>query len=268
MGLRLVVAGVGAAGLIGAGLIGVNGAGGHRPGLDAVTAVLGGADTKLPAAPSSALHVGRPQLLDARDASIWAPVLRLTDAEAAAGSNTTVEPVATRTPEGTTNVVRVLRDRVVAGSTWSEVALPSTGAARTGWLPRSALGAFHIVDTRLDIDLTRLTLTLRVAGATALRLPIGVGRRETPTPVGEFYVRDKLTRYHSPFYGPLAFGTSARSAVLTEWPAGGYIGIHGTDEPGLIPGRISHGCIRLRNADLLRLAGLLQVGTPISIHGS
>jgi hypothetical protein len=31
-------------------------------------------------------------------------------------------------------------------------------------------------------------------------------------------------------------GTSARSRVLTDWPAGGFIGIHGTDEPALIPG--------------------------------
>jgi lipoprotein-anchoring transpeptidase ErfK/SrfK len=100
------------------------------------------------------------------------------------------------------------------------------------------------------------------------RAPIGVGLPETPTPVGQFYIRDKLTRYHSPFYGPLAYGTSARSAVLTEWPAGGFIGIHGTDQPALIPGRISHGCIRVRNADLLRLSRLLPVGTPVTITGA
>jgi lipoprotein-anchoring transpeptidase ErfK/SrfK len=32
-----------------------------------------------------------------------------------------------------------------------------------------------------------------------------------------------------------------------------------------VPGRISHGCIRLRNADILRLAALLPVGTPLHI---
>lgn len=64
----------------------------------------------------------------------------------------------------------------------------------------------------------------------------------------------------------LAFGTSARSDVLTDWPAGGYIGIHGTDRPELLPGRVSHGCIRLRNADILRLAELMPVGTPLTIR--
>ena len=75
-----------------------------------------------------------------------------------------------------------------------------------------------------------------------------------------------LSRYASPFYGPVAFGTSARSAVLTDWPAGGFVGIHGTDQPELIPGRVSHGCIRLRNADIVRLARLMPVGTPVTIR--
>ena len=66
-------------------------------------------------------------------------------------------------------------------------------------------------------------------------------------------MRSELTRYASPFYGPVAFGTTARSAVLTDWPDGGFIGIHGTNEPQLLPGRVSHGCIRLRNRDILRL---------------
>ncbi len=67
-------------------------------------------------------------------------------------------------------------------------------------------------------------------------------------------------------YGPVAFGTSARSAVLTDWPAGGFVGIHGTNRPALIPGRISHGCIRLRNDDILRLDRLMPPGTPLTIR--
>jgi lipoprotein-anchoring transpeptidase ErfK/SrfK len=86
------------------------------------------------------------------------------------------------------------------------------------------------------------------------------------TPKGDFYVRNKLTRYANPFYGPIAFGTSARSEILTDWPNGGFIGIHGTSQPELIPGRISHGCIRLRNPDILRLARLMHVGTPVTIQ--
>ena len=98
-----------------------------------------------------------------------------------------------------------------------------------------------------------------------LRAPVGVGTPDAPTPPGEFYVRNKLTRYRSPAYGPVAFGTSARSPTLTDWPAGGFVGIHGTDRPDLLPGRVSHGCIRMRNADILRLERLMPVGTPLTI---
>jgi lipoprotein-anchoring transpeptidase ErfK/SrfK len=110
------------------------------------------------------------------------------------------------------------------------------------------------------------TLTLYKAGKVIFKTRVGVGQSRWPTPGGEFYITEKLTGFHNAAYGPLAFGTSARSSVLTDWPGGGFIGIHGTDAPGLIPGHISHGCIRLRNAAILRLARMLPVGTPLSIQ--
>jgi lipoprotein-anchoring transpeptidase ErfK/SrfK len=121
------------------------------------------------------------------------------------------------------------------------------------------------VRTKLYVDTRRLRLRLERRGRTVLRAPIGVGKRRWPTPRGEFYVRNELRGFRSPAYGPVAFGTSARSAVLTDWPGGGFVGIHGTNQPSLIPGRVSHGCIRLRNGDILRLARHMPVGTPVSI---
>jgi lipoprotein-anchoring transpeptidase ErfK/SrfK len=44
------------------------------------------------------------------------------------------------------------------------------------------------------------------------------------------------------------------------------IAIHGTNQPGLLPGRPSHGCIRVRNGDITRLVKLLPVGTPLRIR--
>jgi lipoprotein-anchoring transpeptidase ErfK/SrfK len=44
------------------------------------------------------------------------------------------------------------------------------------------------------------------------------------------------------------------------------IGIHGTDQPWLIPGRPSHGCIRVPNPAIRRLARLMPIGTPVRIH--
>jgi lipoprotein-anchoring transpeptidase ErfK/SrfK len=174
-----------------------------------------------------------------------------------------VARVGTRTPEGTTNIVRVA---VPGHGLWIRVSLPVLPNGTTGWVPRAALGGYGAVTTRLIIDRSRLTATLLRGGRRVFRAPIGIGAASNPTPAGEFYVRDELTRYRSPSYGPLAFGTSARSTTVTDWPAGGYVGIHGTNEPWLLPGRVSHGCVRMRNADIVRLARLMPVGTPISIR--
>jgi lipoprotein-anchoring transpeptidase ErfK/SrfK len=95
---------------------------------------------------------------------------------------------------------------------------------------------------------------------------VGVGAPGTPTPAGRFYVREKIHNLRGdPLYGPWAIGTSAYSR-LSEWPGGGVIGIHGTDRPGLIPGRPSHGCVRLRNDDVTELVQKLPLGTPIWIR--
>ena len=179
----------------------------------------------------------------------------------------TVALVSTTTPEGESNLVRVLElRRDAAYRDWVRVALATLPRGRTGWVPRSALGEIRPVRTRLVIDRTRLTAVLHRDGRPVFRAEIGVGETRWPTPAGEFYVRVRLRGYDDPFYGPVAFGTNARSTRLTDWPGGGFIGIHGTDAPELVPGRISHGCVRLRNADILRLARLMPLGTPVTIR--
>jgi lipoprotein-anchoring transpeptidase ErfK/SrfK len=44
------------------------------------------------------------------------------------------------------------------------------------------------------------------------------------------------------------------------------IGIHGTNEPSLIPGRPSHGCIRVQNPAVRILWRLMPIGTPLLIR--
>jgi hypothetical protein len=174
-----------------------------------------------------------------------------------------VAHMGTRTPEGTTNVVLALGRASRGGRLWVRVAVPGV----TGWVPRAALGGYGVVRTRLVVDRRRLTATLLRDGRAVFHSRVAVGRRGAPTPAGSFYVRDRLSRYaRTPAYGPIAFGTSATSPTLTDWPAGGFVGIHGTDRPDLVPGRVSHGCIRLRNRDILRLARLMPVGTPVRIR--
>lgn len=229
---------------------------------------LSAAVAELPGSARPAFQVGRPVLLDRTESRArFAPVLRSVEALARPRPDAgTVATLATQTPEGTTNIVLVLGEVSRREGAWVHVRLPLLPNDRTGWLPRSALGGYRFVHTRLIVDRRRLTATLLRDGRRVFTARVGVGRPNWPTPPGEFYIRDKVSGFNDPFYGPVAFGTSARSAVLTDWPGGGFVGIHGTNAPELIPGRISHGCIRMRNVDILRLARLMPVGTPLTIR--
>jgi hypothetical protein len=207
-------------------------------------------------------------LRGARAGSWWAPVRRTVVARAAPRPGAPVVARLPRvTPEGTSNLVAVLgRTEDDAGRIWIHARLAILPNNTTGWVPRDALGGYANVRTRLVINLESLTATLLREGRPILHADVGVGTAQWPTPRGEFFIRNRLTAYSSPFYGPLAFGTSARSERLTDWPAGGFVGIHGTNRPELLPGRISHGCIRLRNEDILTLGRLMPVGTPVTIQ--
>jgi lipoprotein-anchoring transpeptidase ErfK/SrfK len=223
----------------------------------------------LPAPVAPAFTPGAPRRLGSiRHVSYWAPVQRSVTARAAPSwTAAAVSRVPRSTPEGTRNTVAVLeRRRDRKRTPWVRVGLAALPNGTTGWVPRTALGGYGTVRTRLDVDLIGLRATLYRDGRAVFKAPIGIGTVTSPTPTGRFYIRNKLTRYRSPAYGPVAFGTSARSPWATDWPAGGFVGIHGTDRPDLIPGAVSHGCIRMRNHDILELARRMPVGTPVTIH--
>jgi hypothetical protein len=200
--------------------------------------------------------------------SRWAYLRNSTVARAAPSALAPVTgDIPRTTADSMPNLVRLLaesRDR--SGVHWAQVAFTALPNGRTGWVRRTDLSVYHVIATRVVVDSARLTLTLFRHTKPIFRAPVGIGQAKFPTPQGVFYVREKLTHFHDPFYGSVAFGTSARSPTLTDWPGGGIVGIHGTNRPDLIPGRVSHGCIRLRNADIRRLARLLPLGTPVEIR--
>jgi lipoprotein-anchoring transpeptidase ErfK/SrfK len=161
-------------------------------------------------------------------------------------------------------VLRRLSDR--HGRTWLRIRIPMRPNGRTGWVRSSALGPLYRVRTRLVVDRGRLRATLYRSGRRIWRSPIGVGKAGTPTPAGHFWIREKFTTGNpGGTYGPRAFGTSDYSR-LSDWPGGGVIGIHGTNEPHLIPGRPSHGCIRVPNRAISRLYRLMRIGTPMQVR--
>jgi hypothetical protein len=207
------------------------------------------------------------QLTDEKIAR-WSPVLHR--AIVRAEPRVTARRVAnldTWTTDDTQNIVLVLaRVDKSSSQTWYRVRLPILPNNSVGWVQARALGEIYTVHTHLYVDRASFRATLKRDGVTVFRTIVGLGKSYWPTPRGEFYIRDKLTSFGNPVYGPVAFGTSARSAVLTDWPGGGFVGVHGTNEPQILPGRVSHGCIRMPNAAILKLAGLMPVGTPLTVR--
>jgi lipoprotein-anchoring transpeptidase ErfK/SrfK len=149
---------------------------------------------------------------------------------------------------------------------WAHVLLPTRPNGSTGWIRLR-----HVSLTghsyRVVINLDQHFLTAWNRSKLVLRTPIGVGRAVTPTPVGLYYITE-LLKQPDPTgpYGPYAFGLSAHSDVLHEFAGrDGILGLHGTDYPQGIGTNVSHGCIRMSNHAITKLAHVLPVGTPVRV---
>jgi L,D-transpeptidase-like protein len=198
-----------------------------------------------------------------------------------AGEIVVPQVFARRSPDAAAPVVRVLtefrrdfRPRVVlvlearitpSGSQWYRVSLPGRPNGQRGWIPGDAVRLRRVVN-RIVVrrEARRLEVRRLADGKLLFGAPVAVGTPDAPTPLGRnFYVQWRFTP-SDPFYGPFALETSAYSR-LSDWPGGGIVGIHGTSLPALIGQAVSHGCIRMRNEDVVQLRRLAAVGTPLDI---
>src|SRR5215216_5948828 len=171
------------------------------------------------------------------------------------------------TEDGVPEVYIVLESRLQDdGEVWLKIRVPARPNGQFGWVREEQLSNLKTIQTHLTIDRGSLKAKLRKKGRTIWTSRVGVGKAGTETPAGRFWIRERLSNLGgSPVYGPWAFGTSAYSENLTDWPGGGVVGIHGTNQPQLIPGRPSHGCVRVPNGKIRRLARLKPIGTPVHI---
>ena len=109
--------------------------------------------------------------------------------------------------------------------------------------------------------------------------PVTVGSAHLASPIGEWKVRritkmptfryDKEMLQHGERSGNFhLLPPGPRNPVGVMWIALNKkgIGIHGTNEPDSIGRAASHGCIRLANWDVVRLATKIKPGDSVSIH--
>lgn len=121
---------------------------------------------------------------------------------------------------------------------------------------------------RIVVSIPDRSLALVENDRVVLTYPVAVGAPLSPSPVGAFTI---VSRVSNPtYYKPgTVIGPGARNPIGTRWiglNAKGY-GIHGTDDPASIGSARSHGCIRLKNADVERLFERVRAGDLVELHG-
>jgi lipoprotein-anchoring transpeptidase ErfK/SrfK len=210
---------------------------------------------------------GAQRTLGTRDAPVAALLLRPATAFHEAG-RAPVARFGLKNVNGAPTVFGVLGERVDTRchATWLHVQLPMRPNGATGWVRASAVQTVRL-HTRIVVDLSERRVRFYEQGRLEIDSPAAIGSPATPTPLGRYYVNQRLvpTDKAGPF-GPAAVGVSAFSPVLTGWAQGGPIAIHGTNQPWSIGHSVSNGCIRLPNDVLRRLFTAAPAGTPVIIR--
>jgi L,D-transpeptidase catalytic domain len=172
----------------------------------------------------------------------------------------------TRLPGGGLGRMLVTDERTDGtGERWLRVQLPLRPNERQAWVRRDEVRLVPLHD-RLVIDLSQRTLARFHDRNRVARFQVGVGRTQYPTALGTFYVWLKVNfgQWYGP-YGIYALGLSGFSPVLSDWPGGGRMAIHGTYNPTDRGQKVSHGCIRVYNAQMATLRSV-PLGTPVIIR--
>ena len=194
----------------------------------------------------------------------WIATLSAATPYSATPGGPTAGSVAAQNPFGATSVLAVVGDPSATG--WLRVELPIRPNGSTGWI-RSKGVALTQTSYRVLVNRETLRLTVMNAGRVVATTPVAVGKASTPTPAGNTFLWE-LIRPDNPYgaYGPYIFGLAWYSDAYSVFNGGdAQIGIHGQDEPWSIGHAVSHGCIRLPNDMITKLAGMLPLGTPVTI---
>jgi lipoprotein-anchoring transpeptidase ErfK/SrfK len=141
----------------------------------------------------------------------------------------------------------------------------------------SAAEGKAVPNISVTVSKQKSTLTVTDAsGATLMHAPVTSGSKHDPLPLGSWTVT-AVARNPTFNYNPDLFWDAEPSHAKAKIPAGPngpvglvwidiskpHYGIHGTPEPGTVGHTSSHGCVRLTNWDVLRLAAMVGKGTKV-----
>lgn len=204
------------------------------------------------------------------DASIPPPT-RVSLAAIATGPSVTVRP-----EPGSSAVTKVFSNPTIENmqlamfvveqqGDWLQVRLPMRPNGAMGWIEAREV-QLEQRDNRVVISLAQRSVrVLNKDQQTIYETNAAVGKPRTPTPLGRFYVDVWLPNPGSP-YGTFLLSVSGFSDVLKTFGGGqGQIALHGWSDASVMGRDVSNGCIRMRNADIVKLSELAPLGTPVEI---
>jgi lipoprotein-anchoring transpeptidase ErfK/SrfK len=152
-----------------------------------------------------------------------------------------------------------------AGIDWVRILLPIRPNEADGWVLASDVDLKAVRD-KIVIDLSQRSLEHFHGRRLVDRFEVGIGQPQWPTTTGTFYIWAHVPQASpSGPYGVFALGLSGFSDVLTDWPGGGRMAIHGTPFASNKGEMVSHGCIRVYNPDMRKLRRV-PLGTPVIIR--
>jgi L,D-transpeptidase catalytic domain len=151
---------------------------------------------------------------------------------------------------------------------WIQVAIPVRPNGTVGWVRFQDVNVLS-VPYRVLVDKSTNTMSIEKNGAEVFRKSVSTGTGDTPTPSGLFFIREIISTDPKGPYGPYVLGLSGYSEVFQTFAGGeGAIGIHGTNQPGLVGTNASFGCVRVTNDVMQSIVRMLPLGTPVEITDS
>jgi len=171
--------------------------------------------------------------------------------------------IGTRTEFGSRTVLGVVGRR--AG--WLRVVATQRPNGERGWIPGSS-ARLSRTDFAIHVDRSARRLTVRHGSRLLRRVPVAVGRPDTPTPTGRFAVTDRLrTAGTDSPYGCCAVALTGHQTKLRPgWPGGDRLAVHGTPQPETVGRPVSLGCMRAERRDIEWIMARVPLGTPVFIR--
>ncbi len=149
--------------------------------------------------------------------------------------------------------------------TWGRVEVPYVWPRRDGWIPLRGLQHSRTF-VQVHVDLSKHRVSVTRFGRPRFVMLGAIGAASTPTPIGEYFVTDRIPFSAGGPLGSFAFGISGIQPNLPAgWSGGNQLAIHGTSDPSSIGTSASAGCVRVSERALHELMPLLKLGTPIII---